>query len=113
MKALTTLCCARAPARACVHACVPRAGGLWSPSRPGVFFTSQADGTLNVWDLFYRTSEPSLQASRGLAGLLSQLAGMPSSCGGLAVSGMLPAAAVAAKGAGAAGGVCCVGPAAW
>ena len=33
-------------------------GGCWSPSRPGVFFTTKADGTLDVWDLFYKHNSP-------------------------------------------------------
>lgn len=34
--------------------------GTWSPSRPGVFFTTKMDGTLDVWDLFYKHNAPSL-----------------------------------------------------
>lgn len=34
--------------------------GTWSPQRPGVFFTIKMDGTLDVWDLFYRHNEPTL-----------------------------------------------------
>ena len=25
-------------------------GGCWSPTRPGVFFLTRADGMINVWD---------------------------------------------------------------
>ena len=32
-------------------------GGLWSPTRPGVFYVSRADGVLDIWDLFYRQSD--------------------------------------------------------
>ncbi|GAX76954.1 hypothetical protein CEUSTIGMA_g4401.t1 [Chlamydomonas eustigma] len=35
-------------------------GGSWSPTRPGVFFTTKMDGTLDVWDLFYKHNEASL-----------------------------------------------------
>ena len=35
-------------------------GGTWSPTRPGVFFTTKMDGTLDVWDLFYKHNEPTL-----------------------------------------------------
>jgi dynein intermediate chain 2 len=35
--------------------------GTWSPSRPGVFFTSQSDGSLSCWDLFYKHNEPTLR----------------------------------------------------
>ena len=35
-------------------------GGTWSPTRPGVFFTVKMDGTLDVWDLFYKHNEPTL-----------------------------------------------------
>ena len=31
--------------------------GCWSPTRPGVFFTTRADGVLDIWDYFYRQSE--------------------------------------------------------
>lgn len=34
--------------------------GAWSPVRPGVFFTTKMDGTLDVWDLLYKHNEPSL-----------------------------------------------------
>lgn len=33
-------------------------GGCWSPSRPGVFFTIKSDGTMDVWDLFYKHNAP-------------------------------------------------------
>jgi len=36
-------------------------GGTWSPTRPGVFFTTKMDGTLDVWDLFYKHNDPTLQ----------------------------------------------------
>uniref|UniRef100_A0A7S0V3I3 Uncharacterized protein n=1 Tax=Polytomella parva TaxID=51329 RepID=A0A7S0V3I3_9CHLO len=36
-------------------------GGLWSPSRPGVFMTTKFDGTLDIWDLMYKHNEPTLQ----------------------------------------------------
>lgn len=36
-------------------------GGTWSPTRPGVFFTTKMDGSLDVWDLFYKHNEPTLQ----------------------------------------------------
>ena len=35
-------------------------GGTWSPTRPGVFFTVKMDGTLDVWDLYYKHNEPTL-----------------------------------------------------
>ena len=35
-------------------------GGTWSPTRPGVFFTTKMDGTMDVWDLFYKHNEPTL-----------------------------------------------------
>eukprot|EP00898_Chlorokybus_atmophyticus_P005110 jgi/Chlat1/55/ChrspC238811S00930 len=34
--------------------------GAWSPTRPGVFFTTKADGTLDVWDYFYKQNDPAL-----------------------------------------------------
>lgn len=42
--------------------------GTWSPTRPGVFFTSQSDGCLSCWDLFYKHNEPSLQVRTKLDG---------------------------------------------
>lgn len=30
-------------------------------SRPGVFFTTRADGALDIWDLHFRHQEPTLQ----------------------------------------------------
>ncbi|KAG1662467.1 hypothetical protein FOA52_009675 [Chlamydomonas sp. UWO 241] len=35
-------------------------GGTWSPTRPGVFFTTKMDGTMDVWDLYYKHNEPTL-----------------------------------------------------
>uniref|UniRef100_A0A7S3R946 Uncharacterized protein n=1 Tax=Dunaliella tertiolecta TaxID=3047 RepID=A0A7S3R946_DUNTE len=35
-------------------------GGTWSPTRPGVFYTIKMDGTMDVWDLFYKHNEPTL-----------------------------------------------------
>ena len=32
----------------------------WSPARPGVFMTTKMDGTLDVWDIFYKQNEPVL-----------------------------------------------------
>lgn len=32
----------------------------WSPTRPGVFFTSSMDGTLDVWDVFFKHRSPTL-----------------------------------------------------
>eukprot|EP00164_Ancoracysta_twista_P002327 GFYU01003075.1.p1 GENE.GFYU01003075.1~~GFYU01003075.1.p1 ORF type:complete len:570 (+),score=204.31 GFYU01003075.1:231-1940(+) len=34
--------------------------GCWSPSRPGVFFTTKMDGTLDIWDYFYKQNDPTL-----------------------------------------------------
>lgn len=34
--------------------------GSWSPTRPGVFFTARADGTLDVWDYFQKQNDPAL-----------------------------------------------------
>lgn len=60
----------RAPAHAHAHThtCGPRTrtrartplAGTWSPTRPGVFFTIKMDGTMDVWDLFYKHNEPTL-----------------------------------------------------
>jgi WD40 repeat protein len=37
------------------------AGGTWSLTRPGVFFTTRQDGALDVWDLYFKHQEPTLQ----------------------------------------------------
>ncbi|CAB4018875.1 WD repeat-containing 63-like [Paramuricea clavata] len=34
--------------------------GAWSPTRPGVFFVTRADGNVDVWDLLDKSHEPSL-----------------------------------------------------
>ena len=35
-------------------------GGTWSPTRPGVFFSIKMDGTMDVWDFFYKQNDPTL-----------------------------------------------------
>jgi dynein intermediate chain 2 len=35
--------------------------GCWSPVRPGVFFTTKMDGTLDIWDFFYKQNDPIFQ----------------------------------------------------
>ena len=37
-----------------------RARRAWSPTRPGVFCTTKMDGTLDVWDYFYKQNDPTL-----------------------------------------------------
>mmetsp|Transcript_65782 Transcript_65782/g.173658 ORF Transcript_65782/g.173658 Transcript_65782/m.173658 type:complete len:568 (+) Transcript_65782:113-1816(+) len=32
----------------------------WSPTRPGVFVTTKMDGTLDVWDYYYKQNDPTL-----------------------------------------------------
>ena len=32
----------------------------WSPTRPGVFVSTKMDGTLDVWDYFYKQNDPTL-----------------------------------------------------
>ena len=34
--------------------------GCWSPVRPAVFFTTNMDGTLNVWDYLFKQNDPTL-----------------------------------------------------
>jgi dynein intermediate chain 2 len=41
----------------------------WSTTRPGVFLATKLDGTLDVWDIFYRQDEPVLSTKIGDAGL--------------------------------------------
>jgi dynein intermediate chain 2 len=33
-------------------------GACWSPTRPGVFFTTKMDGTMDAWDYHYKQNEP-------------------------------------------------------
>lgn len=35
-------------------------GGQWSLTRPAVFMTTKMDGSLDVWDYFYKQREPTL-----------------------------------------------------
>jgi dynein intermediate chain 2 len=35
-------------------------GGGWSPTRPGVFYTIKMDGSMDVWDYFYKQNDPTL-----------------------------------------------------
>lgn len=37
--------------------------GCWSPTRPGVFFTTKRDGTLDVWDFFYKQKAKTLSVN--------------------------------------------------
>jgi dynein intermediate chain 2 len=30
----------------------------WSPTRPGVYFTTKEDGTFDVWDIYYKQNDP-------------------------------------------------------
>ncbi|XP_037073881.1 dynein intermediate chain 3, ciliary-like [Pollicipes pollicipes] len=39
--------------------------GAWSPSRPSVFFTTKADGTVDVWDILYQQRLPVLTVQVG------------------------------------------------
>mmetsp|Transcript_3157 Transcript_3157/g.6112 ORF Transcript_3157/g.6112 Transcript_3157/m.6112 type:complete len:559 (-) Transcript_3157:222-1898(-) len=32
--------------------------GCWSPTRPGVFFTAKQDGSVDIWDYFYKQNDP-------------------------------------------------------
>lgn len=44
-------------------------GGCWSTTRPGVFFTTKTDGTLDIWDLFHKQNEPTFSTKVGDCGL--------------------------------------------
>lgn len=37
--------------------------GCWSPTRPGVFFTTKRDGTLDVWDYLYKQKDVTLSVN--------------------------------------------------
>lgn len=41
----------------------------WSPTRPGIFFTTKNNGTMDVWDLFYKQSDPIFSTKIGEAGI--------------------------------------------
>ncbi|KAL9653017.1 hypothetical protein ABK040_015532 [Willaertia magna] len=41
----------------------------WSPSRPGVFYTTKMDGTLDVWDYMYKQNKPLLSVRLSDQGL--------------------------------------------
>eukprot|EP00325_Prymnesiales_sp_UTEX-LB-985_P001884 CAMPEP_0174697580 /NCGR_PEP_ID=MMETSP1094-20130205/3399_1 /TAXON_ID=156173 /ORGANISM="Chrysochromulina brevifilum, Strain UTEX LB 985" /LENGTH=567 /DNA_ID=CAMNT_0015894583 /DNA_START=31 /DNA_END=1734 /DNA_ORIENTATION=- len=41
----------------------------WSPTRPGVFCTTKMDGTLDVWDYFYKQNDPTLSMQVDADGL--------------------------------------------
>jgi len=45
--------------------------GCWSPTRPGVMFTTKLDGTLDVWDYYHKQSDPTFSTKVGDAGLTS------------------------------------------
>lgn len=34
--------------------------GCWSPTRPGVFFVTKMDGTLDIWDLVFKQKSPTI-----------------------------------------------------
>eukprot|EP00118_Oscarella_pearsei_P004729 m.20661 g.20661 ORF g.20661 m.20661 type:complete len:748 (+) comp28058_c0_seq1:430-2673(+) len=39
--------------------------GCWSPTRPAVFFTTQWNGTLDIWDFVFKHREPALTVKVG------------------------------------------------
>jgi dynein intermediate chain 2 len=43
--------------------------GCWSPTRPGVFFTTKKDGTLDIWDYFFKQNDPTFSVQVADAGL--------------------------------------------
>ena len=51
----------KTPIMATRFASAPATAGCWSPTRPGVFFVAKADGGLDVWDIFFRSSAPALE----------------------------------------------------
>ena len=48
----------------------------WSPTRPGVFLSTKMDGTLDVWDYFYKQNDPTLSLQVDGDGVLNS-AGRP------------------------------------
>ncbi|KAM3596241.1 uncharacterized protein V6R79_010830 [Siganus canaliculatus] len=56
----------------------------WSPVRPSVFFTVKMDGTLDVWDILFKQSDPTLRlkvCDEGLYSLRVQENGRLVACG--------------------------------
>ena len=43
----------------------------WSPTRPGVFASTKMDGTLDIWDYFYKQNDPTLSLQVDADGLYS------------------------------------------
>lgn len=43
--------------------------GCWSPTRPAVFYTTRADGTLDIWDFLFKQNDPTLSIQVCLASL--------------------------------------------
>lgn len=37
----------------------------WSPTRPGLFFTTKVDGTLEMWDFFHKQNDPTFSVKIG------------------------------------------------
>jgi len=61
--------------------------GCWSPTRPGVFFTTRMDGVLDVWDLFHRQSDVAYTHKIGDVPLTSiAVQGSPQTGGGRLVA---------------------------
>eukprot|EP01006_Ploeotia_vitrea_P046809 TRINITY_DN67063_c2_g1_i1.p1 TRINITY_DN67063_c2_g1~~TRINITY_DN67063_c2_g1_i1.p1 ORF type:complete len:579 (-),score=300.96 TRINITY_DN67063_c2_g1_i1:51-1787(-) len=48
-------------------------GGCWSPTRSGVFFTTKMDGTLDIWDFFFKQSDPTFSTKVGETGGLTSI----------------------------------------
>jgi dynein intermediate chain 2 len=44
-------------------------GACWSPTRPGVFFTTKVDGTMDAWDYHYKQNEPLFTTKVGQSSL--------------------------------------------
>lgn len=42
------------------HHDVKLTDGVWSETKPSVFYTTKADGCLDVWDVLQKQSEPIL-----------------------------------------------------
>lgn len=60
--------------------------GCWSPTRPGVMFTTKHDGTLDVWDYYHKQNDPTFStkvSDAGLASIKVQAAGKMVALGSL------------------------------
>ena len=47
--------------------------GCWSPTRPGVFFTTKSDGSLDIWDYMFKQNDPTMTIQVGGGGVCGMI----------------------------------------